>query len=175
MILKLRAKLELFMARIQTLPRSYLIVTVALSGVVSLAWDHVGHSGGDKGGKAESSASVAADTFIPAGYVLVPIQVANYESVDSILGKFGVVDLFASSLKKSARPEKVAGHVRILRAPLNPSQFAVLVPEIEAPRLVQREGPFFVVIQNPKETGMAFVNTHTNPRPSRIITEQNYE
>jgi hypothetical protein len=60
----------------------------------------------------------------------------------------------------------VARRLKILRAPLNPSHFAVLAPENQAPEIVRHEGPFFAVIQNPKESGTRIVKE--KPRRSRI-------
>lgn len=113
----------------------------------------------------------AADTFIPAGFVLVPIEVANYESLDSILGKFGVVDLYVPAADPARPPRKVASRIKILRAPLNPSHFAVLAREEDSVRLVQQASPFTVVVQNPARSGTSFVNTaesrRGDPRPAR--------
>src|SRR5690349_14215407 len=36
------------------------------------------------------SSIAGLDTFIPKGFVLVPIDVQNYEALDSILGKYGL-------------------------------------------------------------------------------------
>ena len=47
----------------------------------------------------QPEAPEAASTFIPKGFVLVPIEVANYESLDSILGKHGVVDLYVPGFR----------------------------------------------------------------------------
>src|SRR5438128_1195292 len=66
------------------------------------------------------------DTYIPKGFVLVPIEVANYEALDSILGRFGVVDLFQAIGHEDPQQHLVARNVRILRAPQNPSHFAIL-------------------------------------------------
>jgi len=101
----------------------------------------------------------AADTFIPAGYVLVPIEVANFESLDSILGKYGVVDLFLPASGLKGRPRKIASRIKILRAPLNPSHFAVLAHESTSQSLVSESGPFTVVVRNPKNAGTGIVNS----------------
>src|ERR1035437_10610139 len=61
------------------------------------------------------------DTYIPKGFVLVPIEVQNYEALDSILGQFGVVDLFQSLSPENPGQHLIARNVRILRAPQNPS------------------------------------------------------
>ncbi len=110
--------------------------------------------------------SQTADTYIPSGFVLVPIEIQNIEGLDSILGQFGVVDLFQPALEGQNRGRLVARRLKILRAPLNPSHFAVLAPEHQASEIVRHVGPFFVVIQNPKETGTHFVKEKV--RTSRI-------
>jgi len=106
--------------------------------------------------EASPDSDQSVDTFIPMGMVLVPIEVYNYESLDSVLGNYGVVDLFFTNSQgmKSSRP--AARRVKILRAPKNPSQFAVLVPDIQAPELVRSATPFYVVIQNPQARGTKF-------------------
>jgi hypothetical protein len=130
-----------------------LIGLIVFSGVLALLWDH-----SDKPtATVKREASPTVDTFIPAGYVLVPIQVVNYEALDSILGQFGIVDLFlpAPDLKKHA--QKVASRIKILRAPQNPSQFAVLARTEDSEKLLSKGANFLVVIQNTKEPGTGFV------------------
>ena len=101
--------------------------------------------------------SGAVDTMIPKGYVLVPLEVENYEAVDSILGHFGVVDLFQ-------RQTLVARNVRILRAPQNPSHFAVLVREGEVKEVLQNGGSFSVVIKPRQKDGTEFVKQSAKKR-----------
>lgn len=100
----------------------------------------------------DPDAQANASTYIPVGYVLVPIEVANYEALDSILGSFGVVDLFIPSDNGKQRARKVAERIKILRAPLNPSQFAVLAKEADSAKLVMYQGPFTVIVQNPNRS-----------------------
>lgn len=120
-----------------------------------------------------------ASTFIPEGFVLVPIELANFESLDSILGKFGIVDLYLPAESPRAQARKIATHVKILRAPLNPSHFAVLVREAESARLVTQIGPFIAVVQNHlRVSGTGLVNANhripsgaSPPIRSRITME----
>lgn len=110
------------------------------------------------------------DILIPEGQSLVPIEVANYETLDSLLGPYGVVDLFFMDPLKPETGKKIASMVKILRAPKNPSHFAVLVPALQAHHILQFKGPFVVSVQNPKyQTG-----THIEKKPSkrsRIVYE----
>lgn len=98
-----------------------------------------------------------ADTYIPAGHVLVPIEVQNARALDSILGAFGVVDLYLPKTPTHSKPRRIARQIKILRAPLNPQKFAVLAPERDSARLVQGETPFFVVVQNPQKSATRIV------------------
>ena len=126
------------------------ILAIALSGFLAFYWDA---TSSERKSAPEAESPEAAATLIPAGFVLVPIEVANFESLDSILGKFGTVDLFLPAEEGKFKAHKVADHVRILRAPLNPSHFAVLVPEADTAALVTHNGPFVVVVQNSHITG----------------------
>ena len=99
----------------------------------------------------ESSPTPEIDIMIPAGFVLLPIEVENYESLDSILGQMGVVDLYQNMVAKNQR-RLVASFVRILRNPHNPSQFSILVPERNASAITNNFGPYFVSLR-PRKNG----------------------
>ena len=90
------------------------------------------------------------DTYIPLGFVLVPIEVLNKEALSALLGPHGVVDLFLPN-RKGQKVYKIAHHVKMLRAPLDPSRFAILVPEKEATKILKHPQPLFAVIQNPRQ------------------------
>ena len=97
---------------------------------------------------------VQVDTMIPAGFLLIPIQLANSESLSSLAGAFALIDLYSVS-EKGRKGFKVATGVKLVRAPLNPEQFAVLMREEESSKLVQMEGPFFAALKNPKDVSSA--------------------
>ena len=132
------------------------VAVVLVAAFLAYYWDVTDGRSAQKSEARESVENVA--TFIPEGFVLVPIEVANYESLDSILGNFGVVDLYLPSDDPKKRPYKVAERIKILRAPLNPSHFAVLAPEGESGKIVGHIGPFVVVVQHPSKSGTNFVN-----------------
>ena len=110
--------------------------------------------------------SAQVDTYIPKGFVLVPIEVQNYEALDSILGQFGVVDLFQSAESPKARQQLVARNVRILRAPQNPAHFAILVQESEVSSVLKAGTPFFVVVKDRStgKNGTEFVKGEMRPK-----------
>jgi hypothetical protein len=112
----------------------------------------------------------AMDTLIPRGFVLVPIEVQNYEALDSILGRFGVVDLFQGGVEPAVAQRLVARNVRILRAPQNPSHFAILIREEEVPRILQQGGQFTVIVKRQQSDGTEFVNT-VRPKRRKIVYE----
>lgn len=96
----------------------------------------------------------SVDTFIPRGFVLVPIEIANAESLNSLVGDMGgVVDLYLASSGKQKGGLKVGSKLKLVRAPLNPQQYAVLVPDSESSKLMSFPGPFIAVVQNPDEKG----------------------
>ncbi len=92
-------------------------------------------------------AKVYADTLIPKGFVLVPIELSNAETISALIDQFGVIDLYAGSpTERGSR--KVASRIKILRAPLNPQQYAVLVPEHLSNNIMKVSGSFWAVVQN---------------------------
>jgi hypothetical protein len=98
-----------------------------------------------------AAATASLETHIPKGFVLVPIEIENYESLDSVFGQFGIVDLFQKA-------GVIARNVRLLRAPNNPGRFAVLVPEREAERLLRQGSVFSVTVKRNQAAGTEFVN-----------------
>ncbi|MEK2646710.1 hypothetical protein [Bdellovibrio sp. BCCA] len=110
----------------------------------------------------------SVDTFIPRGFVLVPIEISNAESLASLVGDMGgVVDLYLASNEKQKGGLKVGSKLKLLRAPLNPQQYAVLVKETESSRLLTYAGPFIAVVQNPDEKGTQL----SSSGPSRVRVE----
>lgn len=89
------------------------------------------------------------DTVIPAGYVLVPIEIQNFDSLSSLVGSFAVVDLFVPGRGFQKTSTRVGRRLKLVRAPLNPNLFAVLVTEAEAAEILRVDGPFVVAVQNP--------------------------
>lgn len=102
------------------------------------------------------AAPVSLDTFVPEGFVLVTLQLINAESIDSMVGPYSLVDLYAvqpvgeSYATKSHTPRRpLASHLKLVRAPNNPSLFGVLVSENEPELIHSLAAPVFAVIQGP--------------------------
>ncbi len=108
---------------------------------------------------AQPEAPNSVDTFIPRGFVLVPIELANAESLSSLVSDMGgVVDLYLPGTEKK-RNIKVASRIKLLRAPLNPNQYAVLIKESDSSNLLSVTGPFIAVVQNPDSKGTELAQT----------------
>lgn len=110
------------------------------------------------------SSNVQIDTLIPSGHTLIPIEVLNFDSVNAVLGFHGVVDIYSPG-----QAEPVARAIKITRAPRDPSQLSLLVPIAESSRIVRAQGPFKVVIRNPKSTGTEFVKQKSITRRRVLI------
>lgn len=98
------------------------------------------------------------DTYIPEGFVLLPIDLNNADSLDGLLEAKGVVDLYTIGARGL---EKTAEAIKIIRSPRKPNQFAVLVPESKARYLISKLQAFHAVIHNPN-------NHHARIEPIKI-------
>lgn len=101
----------------------------------------------DKVAVSEPQAQIQADTIIPKGYVLLPIYLENIASITGVIENFGIIDLYCGQ-SLGGKSKKIATRIKILRAPLNPNEFAVLVPENLSEKIMAESGPFWGVIQN---------------------------
>jgi hypothetical protein len=127
--------------------KTLLYAFVALGLVALLMSFFSGSKDKDPDETARAEESFDVDTMIPAGYLLIPIQLSNAESLSSLAGQFAIVDLYATG-DKGRKGFKVASAVKLLRAPLNPQQFAVLMREQESSKIVTMEGPFFAALKS---------------------------
>ncbi len=89
------------------------------------------------------------DTFIPKGYVLVPIELTNSTGINSLMGPFTLVDIYASSENGERKGKLLAQNLRMIKAPNDDGQFAVLVNENEQTLIEKLYDPIFAVIRNP--------------------------
>ena len=112
------------------------------------------------------------DTYIPAGFVLVTLQLTNSESIDSMIGPYSLVDLYATTINDGTSPQRkespIATRLRLIRAPNNPSLFGVLVSEDQPNDIRLLADPVFAVIQGPKDPPMKPTKKEI-PRRSRNI------
>jgi hypothetical protein len=102
----------------------------------------------DNSASPQDSAQVASseqelDTFIPSGFSLVPIEVINSNGLDSILGRYGMVDLFLENQKTA-----IMKNVRLIRGIRHDGTWAVLVPSQFVQDLLGAGGRFLVSIRS---------------------------
>ena len=157
----------------QRLPwdKRILVAVLVLSGVTTiLAQLRAPSEGLESANPPAETYNHSADTHIPRGFVLIPIEVQNYEALDSILGKYGLVDLYQSPPGKGSQ-RLVARNVRILRAPQNLSHFAVLVPERDAANTLSFAGPFTVIVKRPQVVGTEFVKDEAKAQRTIVYGE----
>lgn len=96
--------------------------------------------------------SEGIDTYIPEGFVLLPIELSNGPVLAGLLKDKGVVDLYTAD-PASFHAQRAASAVKIIRSPVGELQFAVLLPEDQAGAMIQRFQSFYAVIQNPHKKG----------------------
>lgn len=107
---------------------------------------------------------VYADTVIPRGFVLVPVEIANIQAVAGLIDRFGIIDLYAGSTSQQ-NSFLIAARIKIMRAPLNPSQYAVLVSELMSREIMKYRGPFWAVVQNRGSYGASDASAQQQRRP----------
>ncbi len=108
----------------------------------------------------------SVDTYIPKGFVLVPLDLSNLESLNSFIGQAGVVDLYKS--RDGQKGTRIATRVKIIRAPLNPQLFAALVPEERSSDLLNYNESLFAVVQNKSESSGSIHSQKTMSKKSII-------
>lgn len=96
------------------------------------------------------------DELIPAGHVLLPIDLVNREALAAIMGTTAVVDLLTVSPTTMNPQTKIASRVKIIRSPKSPDFFALLVEESASSQIMNKPGPYFALIQNKKQVKSNF-------------------
>ncbi len=123
------------------------VILISFSMMIALIADVRGHSTEVASNSLAGSTGDlnGIDSFIPSGYVLLPIEIQNLNSLDSIIGRYGVIDLYVPG-----ESQPLARGIKIVRSPKNPEQFSVLVSESQSGPLIKNSvKPFFVIVQNP--------------------------
>ena len=124
-----------------------------------------------QGFKSSQTEHVSLDHLIPEGFVLVPIEIQNGNSIRELMGSKGVVNLY--NLKNDTPKEIVAKALKIINLNEQDIGFTALVPEKQAVALFEHKGPFYAVIQNPKKQGSQIYKKKINKQ--LIIVEEKVE
>ncbi len=142
--------------------QALLLFSLVLIGF-SFVWDSLFQNS-----KSETSEkAVAADTYIPKGYTLVPIELQNTDSISSMIEEFAIVDLYTHSITEK-RARKIGSRLRLLRAPLNPDRFAVLVPDSQAGLILGADSPISASILNRQQFGQGLVENQQKPTKLKV-------
>lgn len=84
---------------------------------------------------------------IPDGMLVVPIQAANYSTLDPLLDRHAWADIYLPSLDGS-RGLRIAESVPLIRAPQNRQHLAALIPEGEPSPLLSISDPVIVILRS---------------------------
>lgn len=123
-------------------------LALALIGLIGISIFHQCSSSEDKQAlNPEPEPLLEADTLIPDGFSLVPLELSNFESLNSVMGAFAIVDLYSPKSALEPKGKKLVSGARLIRAPLNPEKLAALVPEEMTLALMDSQGPLFAAIQ----------------------------
>lgn len=90
----------------------------------------------------QESVEETLSTYIPAGQRLVPIEILNSGALDSILGRYGFVDLYREGHKPP-----FARNVRIVKSIDGSGEWAALVSEDLADEIMSVGARFHVAVQ----------------------------
>ncbi len=94
---------------------------------------------------------VQADTLLPKGFILYPIRLENIDAIKGVIDQYGVIDVYTSS-KNGQKSKKILSKVKIMQAPFNPNEYAILIPDYLSQTIMSEPGPFSGVIQNRSAT-----------------------
>ena len=120
----------------------------------------------------EEPAPLSLDNLIPKDFVLVPIEIINGKDIINLIGKYGVVDLYAYSDQTQVPEKQVASTVKILPPDTEEGRFTALIPEKEASYLFEYSNPFYAVIQNPNKMNSKIYKK--KKKKSLIVIEENF-
>ncbi len=132
-------------------PQGFQIVALISLSFVTLTLFHI-FFGSDPKILDAPYESIEASTFIPEDHSLIPIKLINQRSLSSMIESFGWIDLYSvkkmdSDFKKG---QKIVKKIRILRAPLDPDQFGIIVPNDFVDPILER-GPKYFATLNKKQ------------------------
>lgn len=137
------------------------LVFAAIATVLALVMNFSGSEPADRRPEVQTS-SEDIDTFIPAGFSLVPIEVINSNGLDSILGRYGMVDLFLENQKSA-----LIKNVRLIRGIRNSDSWAVLVQSSFVQELLSTGGRFLVSVRSRNNQGSQIIKNL--PKVKRTI------
>lgn len=124
----------------------------------------------------QNTTSDDIDTFIPRGYVLIPMDFVNIDSLSAMIGDTAVIDIYqvdaGTNVEKSLnKGVKVVSKVKLLRAPKNPHQFAILIQEKLGDQILSFRGPFWAVLQNRSSANTEVIESEKKQKTNTVRIE----
>lgn len=112
-----------------------------------------------------------ASTFIPEGHVLIPIEVENAEALSAMTGGYAWVDLYTPSIDEynPRRTKKIVKKIRILRAPLDPQHYGIIVPEEYAEAILSYGFTFRVTLNSKSHHNSELLVGKKTFKPATIV------
>lgn len=111
---------------------------------------------------------------IPDGYMIAPIEPTNSDSLDSIFGDHGYVDLYRPT-GTGDKGRRIARSLPLVRAPKNPRRFAVLVTDAQSEILSQLSEPVLVILRKGPLPGNSDLRSNSELSPPRRRPEKRIE
>ena len=161
----MRDSLKLYREKFLSLDRNLKIALVAglLATMCAIFFDFHSESRAAETSQNGTEVNDALDTFIPAGFSLVPIEIVNSSGMDSILGRYGAADLF-----KEGQKSAFMRNVRLVRGLDEGGPWAALVPSQYATELLASGGGrFFVAVKGRGNSKTVFDSKRDSPK--RVI------
>lgn len=118
-------------------------------GVVVFAFSQKDQAN-ESGGKSVAREEFEISDRIPDGWVLVPIEPANMDALDSLFGARGYVDIYRAggdTENADNRRALIKRGVAMMRTPRNPRRFAALIAEDDIATLKRLGEPVHIVVR----------------------------
>jgi hypothetical protein len=159
--------------------------TAAILMMLLLSFGPSGHSQARP--NPETSVVPSLIDQVPDGFVLAPIEPLNFEAIDALIENHAYVDLYLGnddgllndeSFHTNRRKRLIARGLPLVRAPKNPSKFAVLVKEADSDILTKLGAPVLVVVRKgppkggyPEQRNAGRIPRLKKAKPNFIIEE----
>lgn len=123
---------------------------------------------GDKDTTPQKYNHIDIQTKIPKGYNLYALEIANIETINSLVGDYALVNIFQVNERKKAK--LILQKIKLIRSLKNPNYFAILATNEDLEVITSYSGPFKVSLQNPNAPNQTIKNKKIRYKRT-IITE----
>ncbi|MFN9068389.1 MAG: hypothetical protein ACK5V3_14235, partial [Bdellovibrionales bacterium] len=103
----------------------------------------------------EVNETKAIDQMLGDGQIAAPSELINAVAIDGLMDKTAFANLYSIHPQTMKANKKVATQVRLARSPKDPLKFFVIINENQLQQLLNKEGPYYAVLQNRRRSGPA--------------------